>query len=221
MLRNVIEAERDQAADCARIAAAIRLAEQEFAALDGRHYDPEEARKRWTIIRDRTIFAIRDVRRNIAKRASEASATRALLIEKCFRERADCIHDRTVHDFSAMLQDTPTRGLLDHLSYLVEVGDLSRIQGVRAVFGERDDRHWYAAAFEKILARFAFGKVGDDLERLARIYRLAEESDARLIELFCAHERSDYGGERGHASCAQSVSGWQKQDRSQADTGDV
>jgi hypothetical protein len=113
MRKSFIELERDQNADCARIDAAIRLAEREFANLSRRHA-PEEARGKWTVVRDRTILAIRDVRRNIAQRASEARQIRARLIEECF-------------------------------------------------------------------------PAGDDWERLARISRSAEELDARIAQLLCAH----------------------------------
>jgi hypothetical protein len=184
MFKNIIELERDQVADCARIDAAIRLAERDFATLDSRHFDPEEVRRKWTIIRDRTILAIRDVRRNIAQRASEAS--QALLIEKLYHEAADCVDDGAVREFSAMLQDIPTKRLLDHLRYLVHVGDLARIQSVRAAFGGRDDRHRFAAAFDKILGQLALAGPGNDLARLARICRLAEELDARIAQLLCA-----------------------------------
>ena len=82
MRKNFIEVERDQEADCARIVNALQLAEQEFANLYRRDYDTEEARRKRTSIRDRTILAIRDVRHNIAQRAREAHQARARLIEK-------------------------------------------------------------------------------------------------------------------------------------------
>src|SRR5271165_6803739 len=75
MLRDAIEAERaerEQDADCARIDAAIELAKKDIRALKSRQLDPEEMREKWSAIRDQTIFVIRDVRRNIVKRASEA-----------------------------------------------------------------------------------------------------------------------------------------------------
>src|SRR5262249_54979976 len=72
MLRDAIEAERaecDQDADCARINAAIELAKKDFAALGNRELDPEDRQKQWAAIRDQAIFVIRDVRRNIVRRA--------------------------------------------------------------------------------------------------------------------------------------------------------
>src|SRR5258705_3636672 len=88
MLKNVIEAERDQDADCTRIDAAVRLAEQDIAALESRQLDPDQTYKKWSEIRDRTILAVRDVRRNIVKRANEAKEIQRAMIETSFRERA-------------------------------------------------------------------------------------------------------------------------------------
>ena len=53
MLKGVIEAERaerDQEADCARINAAIGLAEQDIAALESRQLEPDEMREKWSAI---------------------------------------------------------------------------------------------------------------------------------------------------------------------------
>jgi len=84
MLEDAIEAERaerDQDADCARIDAAIGLSEQDIAALEDRQLDPDEMRKQWSAIRDRTILAIRDVVHNVVKRAIEAKATEDRMIQ--------------------------------------------------------------------------------------------------------------------------------------------
>jgi hypothetical protein len=75
MLKDGVEVERaarDQDADWARIDAAIDLAGQGIAALQTRQLHPDEARKEWFAIRDRTMFAVRDVRRNMIRRATEA-----------------------------------------------------------------------------------------------------------------------------------------------------
>ncbi len=47
MLRNIIETERQQDADCARIEVAVRLAEERIAALQARLLNKEEKRERW------------------------------------------------------------------------------------------------------------------------------------------------------------------------------
>jgi hypothetical protein len=185
MLKDVIEAERaerDQDADCARIDAAVRLAERDIAFLEGRELDPDEIRKKWCAIRDRTIFIIRDVRGNIVRRANEAKETERWMIEKLLREKSD---GSVLREFSAALQEVPTKGLLDYLPYLIEVGDLARIQCVRVVFAARHDRQRYSTTFDKMLAQFALAQCGDLGERLARICCSAGQVDAKVAHLFC------------------------------------
>ena len=184
MLKNIIDAERDQDADCARIDAAIHLAERDIATLESWQLDSDEARKGWFAIRDRTILAIRDVRRNVIKRANEAKETERWMIEKFFRERAN---GNPLHEFSVTLQDIPTKGLLDYLCYLIRVGDPARVQCVRVAFKARLDHHRYNVTFDRKLAGFAFAEYGDMGERLARICRSAEKADARVVDLFAAY----------------------------------
>jgi hypothetical protein len=189
MLKNIIEAERDQDADCTRIGAVVRLAEQDIAVLKCGQLNPNEARKKWSAIRDQTILAVRDIRLNVVKRADEAKETHREIIEAFFRDRGAHPEDnksRPRPEYSAILQEIPTKGLLDHLRYLIQVGDFVRAQSVRAAFELRKDRYRYALAFEKILAQLAFAESGDLDERLARISRSADEMDAKITDLFCA-----------------------------------
>jgi hypothetical protein len=79
MLRNIIEAERQQDADCARIEAAVRIAEERIVALRARLLDEGDARERWCTIRDQTVLAVREVRHNVIKRANEAKDTKTWL----------------------------------------------------------------------------------------------------------------------------------------------
>ena len=184
MLQDIIEAERDQNADCARIGAAIHLAEQDIAALESRQLDSDEARKGWCAIRDRTILAIRDVRRNVIKRANKAKETETWMIEKFFRENANV---NPLNEFSVTLQDIPTKGLLDYVGYLIRVGDPPRVQCIRVVFKARVDHHLYNITFDRMLAGFALAESGDIGKRLARICLSAEKADARVADLFAAY----------------------------------
>jgi hypothetical protein len=187
MLKGALEAERaerDQDSDCARIDAAIALAEKDIDALEDRQLAPDAIRKQWFAIRDRTILAIRDVRNNIVRRANEAKATERWIIEKLMREESD---EKVLREFSITLKDVPTKELVDYLRYLVQIGDRVRIQSVRAVFAARDDRQAYEVSFGKMLAQFALAENGDLGERITRISRLAEKMDARLANLFCAY----------------------------------
>ena len=186
MLKGVIEAERaerDQEADCARINAAIGLAEQDIAALESRQLEPDEMREKWSAIRDRTILAIRPVRRNVIERASKAKQTEKWMIEKSIREESD---GRVTREFSAELKKVPTKDLLDYLRYLIKIGDRARIQSICILFEAREDRQAYNVAFGKMLAQFALAKYGGLEERLTRICCLAEKADASIANLFCA-----------------------------------
>ena len=183
MLKDIIEAERDQNADCARIGAAIHLAEQDIAALEGRQLDSDEARKGWCAIRDRTILAIRDVRRNVIKRATKAKETEIWMIEKFFREKAN---GNPLNDFSVTLQDIPTKGLLDYLGLPGSGRRPSRVQCIRVVFEARVDHHRYHVTFDRMLAVFALADLeilGSDLSD----FRSAEKADARVADLFAAY----------------------------------
>jgi hypothetical protein len=149
MLEHIIEAERDQDVDCTRIDAAVRLAEQALAALKTQQLDSNEAQRQWLEIRDQTILDVRDLRSNVVKRANEAKASKRRMIEIFFREKAASPGDdeaRPSLEYSAILQDIPTKGLLDHVRYLVQVGDFVRVQSICVAFEAREDRYRYAAA---------------------------------------------------------------------------
>ena len=161
MLKGAVEAEhaeRDQDADCARIDAAVALAEKDIAALADRQLAPDEIRKQWFAIRDRTILAIRDVRNNIVKRANETKATQRWMIEKFVRDESD---ERILREFSITLKEVPTKELVHYLGYLSKIGDRARIQTICAVFAARDDRSAYNVSFDKMLAQFAEAEYGD------------------------------------------------------------
>jgi hypothetical protein len=194
MFKDAVEAERveqDQDADCARIDAVIGLAKQDIAALRGQQVDPDELREKWSAIRDRTILAIRDVRRNVVERANEARETTTWMIEKVEQTLRAESDPRVIREFSAELREVPTEALLDYLRYLIKFGDVARIQSVRDVFAARADHHRYNASFERTLAQFALPKFGDLGERLVRICRSAEETDATLADLFSTHGTND------------------------------
>jgi hypothetical protein len=199
MLRDAIEAERaerDQDADCARIDAAIELAKKDIAALESRELDPADRQKQWVEIRDQTILVIRDVHRNIVRRADQAKETTRWMIDRLWRDDGDA---RVIREFSVQLQEVPTRALLDYLRYLIQVDDLTRIQSVRTVFVLRVDHQRHRASFERMLAQFALAKCGDLGERLVRICRSAEKTDAIVADLFCASRISN----GSHASISQ------------------
>jgi hypothetical protein len=174
MLKNAAQAEREQEADCARIEAAVRLAETAIAALAS----SDEAHKRRCRIRDRTVLTTANVRRNIIRRAKLAKKTRKEIIEAFFHERTP---GQSSDDYSAMLHDVPTGALVYHMQYLLRTGERDRVRGVYHAFESRLDRHRYTSAFDEIAAQWAISDSGDELtKRLARICQLAEEVDAKL-----------------------------------------
>jgi len=178
MLKDAVQAEREQEADCARIENAVRLAETAIAAFAS----SDEARKRRCEIRDRTILTIADVRRNIVQRAKLAKETRKQIIKAFFRERTP---GQNSDDYSAMLDDVPTSALVYHMQYLLRTGELDRVRIVYHVFENRLDRHRYTGAFDEIAAQCAIADPSDDLrKRLATICRLAEEVDTKLTNLW-------------------------------------
>jgi hypothetical protein len=180
MLKKLIDAEQDQRADCARIDAAVESAQQQISALPERCVSPAEARKQWSAIRDRTILLLRDVRGNILSRANAAKETRRSIIEAFLRDGAPS----SSPGFVSMLADIPTEALLDHLQYLIRVGDRPHAQQICAAFEAREDRQAYMSAFEEIVAEWVFSQSGNDLaERVAGICHLAEEADAKITTL--------------------------------------
>ena len=184
---DVERAERDQEADSARINAAAEAVEKAIIALMTRQLDPTEIRNEWSAIRDRTILAIRHVRHNIIKRATTAKETERWMVEKWLGEVNDA---KILHQFTADLQKVPTRDLVDYLRYLIQVGDLARIQSVNAVFAARADNRRYKAGFDKMLGQFTLSQCGTIGARIAKICDLAESVDLKITHLFSAHYMS-------------------------------
>lgn len=180
----VERAERDQEADSARINAAIEAAEKAITALAARQLDSNEMRNERSAIRDRTIHAIRDVRHNIIKRATAAKETERWMVQKWLREVNNA---KIMHEFTADLQKVSTRDLVDYLRYLIQVGDLSRIQVVNAVFVTRTDNRRYQASFDKMLGQFTLSQLGTIGARIANICDLADKIDLKITQLFSAH----------------------------------
>jgi hypothetical protein len=177
MLKDVVQAERDQEADCARINDAVGLAEAQLAARARR----DEIHKFWPATRETTILAVADVRRNIIWRADKARQRLKEMGETFFRKNGT----DAASSYSAYLEDMPTKSLLDHLKYLIRTDELDRVRGVRAAFEKRVDRHPYVFAFEEIAAQSVGSDSGDDVaKRLARICRLSEAVDAKLTDLW-------------------------------------
>src|SRR5215470_13262039 len=87
MLPKALEIERHQLADYARVDYAITKGEDEIAALEELGLGPNELRRKASIVRDRTVLAVREVRNNMAKRAITAKNMQGSLIES-LRQRS-------------------------------------------------------------------------------------------------------------------------------------
>ena len=87
-----------------------------------------------------------------------------------------------------MLHDVSTSALVHHLRYFIQSGELDRVEGVYHAFENRADRYLYFDAFDEIAAQSALAESGDELRRrLARICRLAQETDTLLTKLWFHH----------------------------------
>jgi len=189
MLRKILQAERDQVADYARVNDAITSAETEIAALKKRNFGPDEMRIAIVTIRDRAILTIRDVRKNMARRADEAKNVQVSLTDDFVRQRLRFAKDDVAEAdlracLFATLERTPTYSLLDHLRKAIEAEDVARAESIRFEFQSRDDRHEYAATFGMILAKLAPLDPAEMRKRLANIRNAAEMADARITDLF-------------------------------------
>ena len=87
MLSKALEIERRQLADYARVDYAITKGEDEIAALEELCLGPNELRRETSVVRDRTVLAVREVRKNMAKRAIAAKNMRGPLVES-LRQRS-------------------------------------------------------------------------------------------------------------------------------------
>src|SRR5215831_19204348 len=87
MLPKVLEIEGRQLADYARVDYAITKGEAEIAAPEELCLGPTELRREASVVRDRTVLAVREVRNNMAKRAITAKNMQGSLVES-LRQRS-------------------------------------------------------------------------------------------------------------------------------------
>jgi hypothetical protein len=188
MLANVLEIERQQVADYARVDYGITKGEDEIAALEELWLRPNELRRETSVVRDRTVLAVREVRNNMAKRAITAKNMQGSLVES-LRQRsrfavADSVDASLRARCFASLKCIPTLTLICHFIDAIKAGDFARAESVRFEFQTREDRHEYVVTSRAIFAQFAPSDPADILKRIAKICRAAEMADARVIDLF-------------------------------------
>jgi hypothetical protein len=188
MLANVLEIERQQVADYTRVDYAITKGEDEIAALEELWLRPNEMRRETSVVRDRTVLAVCEVRNNMAKRAITAKNMQGSLVES-LRQRsrfavADTVDASLRARCFASLKCIPTLTLICHFIDAIKAGDFARAESVRFEFQTREDRHEYVVTSRAIFAQFAPSEPADILKCIAKICRAAEMADARVIDLF-------------------------------------
>ncbi len=110
MLPKVLEIERHQLADYARVDYAITKGEHEIAALEELWLGPNELRKETSVVRDRTVLAVREVRKNMAKRAITAKNMRGSLVESLRQRSRFAVADTVDAKFTrALLRESGVR----------------------------------------------------------------------------------------------------------------
>ena len=188
MLPKVLEIERHQLADYARVDYAITKGEDDVAALEELCLGPNELRREASVVRDRTVLAVREVRNNMAKRAITAKNMQGPLVES-LRQRSrfavvDTVDASLRARCFASLECVPTLTLICHFIDAIKAGDLARAESVRFEFQTREDRYEYAVTSRAIFAQFTPSEPADILKRIAKICRAAEMADARVVDLF-------------------------------------
>src|SRR5262249_32199391 len=211
MLPKVLEIERHQLADYARVDYAITKGEDEIAGVEELWLGPNELRRETSVVRDRIVLAVREVRNNMAKRAITAKSMQGPLVESLRQRSRFAVVDSVDASLRALcfasLECIPTLTLICHFIDAIKAGDFARAESIHFEFLTREDRHQYVITSRAIFARFAPSEPADILKRIAKICRAAEMADARVIDLFrrcdpifVSHrvEPADRGPDRSH-----------------------
>ena len=186
LLQRILQAERAQVADESRINFAITAAEKDITWLRQRPLDPEQLQSAIAAIRDRTVLAVRDVRKNMQQRSLLAERMQECLSDDFKRTRfsRDCLEDEKVRrKFLQTLERTATSDLIEHFCDAMEAGNFACAELIRSDFRCRDDRHALKTRFELTLERLSRGDPVAMRKRLANICKAAERVDARVAGL--------------------------------------
>jgi hypothetical protein len=184
----ILQVERDQKADGARIDYAITQAERDIAALRQRRLSHQELQRSINAVRDRIILTVRDVRRNMATRTIAAKNMEQIvedrLLRQDFRFAADDLTDTKLRArFFELLARTPTYSLVQHLKDAIDAGNWACAENIRFEFQCREDRHRHCATFQTVLDEHALHDPVEMRKRLGNIRKVADEADARITEL--------------------------------------
>jgi hypothetical protein len=187
LYNSIIQTERDQKADEARIDDAIMNAENEITSLEQRQLASEELHDRITAVRDKAVLIIRDVRKNMQRRTLAAERIQKRLSD-ALRQHSRFARDDSADEslrahFFQLMERTPTFALVEHLRDALEVGNTACAELIRFEFRCRDDRHEFMTPFEATLADVASNDPVEMRKRLANIWKAAVKVDVRVTAL--------------------------------------
>jgi len=188
LYRTILQSEREQMADAARIDDAIAKADNDIARLERRRLARPERHDMIIAIRDRAILIIRDVRKNMETRAFAAQRMQACLNGEFLRLRSrfatDDLEDRNLRtQLLERLQRTPTSALTDRLRDAVQAGNAACAELIRFEFRCRDDRRKFMTRFEAVAAKLASNDPVEMRRRIAGIRKAIERADGRIAGL--------------------------------------
>src|SRR5262245_22522418 len=156
MLPKVLEIERHQLADYARVDYAITKGEDEMPALQGLCPGPNELRREASVLRHRAVLAVREVRNNMAKRAITAKNMQESLVESLQQRSRFAVADTVDASLRARcfasLECIPTLTLICHFIDAMKAGDVARAECIRFEFQTREDQHEYVVTSRAIFA---------------------------------------------------------------------
>jgi hypothetical protein len=185
--KRIVQAQRDQSADEARIDDAIMRAEKEIARLEQRRLAPGQLHEETIAIRDRALLIVRDVRKNMQRRAVVAKRMQDRLSDELRQSSrfatSDAEDNNLRKHFIGLLDRTATSALTDHLWHAVEAGNTACAELIRFEFQCRSDRHEFLSHFEAVVAKLSANDPVEMRKRLANICKAIDKVDARVIKL--------------------------------------
>jgi hypothetical protein len=199
LYKTILQTEREQMADAARIDDAITKAENDIARLERPQLARRERCDMVIAVRDRALLIIRDVRKNMGTRAFAAQRMQACLDGEFLRLRSrfatDDLEDRNLRTrLLERLERTPTSALTDRLRDAGQAGNAACAELIRFEFRCRDDRREFAARFEAVAAKLSVNDPVEMRRRIAGIRNAIARADARItglrerVRLACAAE---------------------------------
>ena len=185
--KRILQTERDQINDEARIDQAITLAENDIAHVQKRQLAFERSQAAIITIRD-AVLIIRDVRKNMGRRSLDAERMQQCLNDDFLRQRSrfarDEFDDESLRKkLFQLLQRTTTSSLIEYFHDAVEAGDFASAELIRFEFQCRDDQDEFRVAFGKVVEKLSRDDPVEMRKRLANICKATARVDTRVTDL--------------------------------------